>query len=73
MNPTVRVSTLDAAQQALLERALGSHIGPLAKTLVRKESARAADYEALVQALARHIDEPQDRIKFLAVVRKPAA
>jgi hypothetical protein len=57
-------------QQALLERTLSQHIGPLAKTLVRKEMARQSNWSELLQALARHIDKPNDRAKFLASAAK---
>jgi hypothetical protein len=59
-----------AEQQAQLERALSQHIGPLAKTLVRKEMARHSEWSALLQALARHIDKPDDRAKFLGATGK---
>ena len=62
---SLKVHTFSAEQQALLERALSRHIGPLAKTLVRKEAARQAHWGDLLQALARHIDKPGDRTTFL--------
>jgi serine/threonine protein kinase len=66
---SLKVHTFSAEQQALLERALMQHIGPLAKTLVRKEAARQISLEALVQALALQIDKPDDRQKFLNASR----
>ncbi len=53
-----------------LERMLSLYIGPLAKTLVRKESARQTSLGALAQALAQLIDKPDDRAKFLAAAQK---
>lgn len=67
---SINVQHFSAELQALLERALSLHIGPLAKTLVRKESARQLSYSALVQALAQQIDKADDRAKFLAVAQK---
>ena len=61
---------IGAEQQAQLERALSLHIGPLAKTLVRKEMARQTQWSELLQALARHIDKPDDRAKFLSASGK---
>jgi serine/threonine protein kinase len=60
------------AQQTQLERALSQHIGPLAKTLVRKEMARQTQWSSLLQALAQHIDKPEDRAKFVASASKIA-
>jgi serine/threonine protein kinase len=57
---------LSAEQTVLLERMLGHYIGPLAKTLVRKEAARQPTLNALLQALATHLDRPDDRAHFLS-------
>jgi serine/threonine protein kinase len=62
--------TMGAEQQVLLERALGEYIGPLAKTLVRKEAARHTTVHDLLQALALHIDAQAERAKFLTATRK---
>lgn len=77
--PSTTVSSVAAAhgfsaeQQAQLERALSLHIGPLAKTLVRKELLRQTRWDELLQALARHIDKPDDRAKFLSDTGKIAS
>lgn len=74
--PGTRLSGVSAApdfgaeQQALLERILSQYIGPLAKMLVRKEMARQSHWSELLQALARHIDKPEDRARFLATTKK---
>lgn len=57
-------------QLAVLERALSQHMGPLSRTLVRKESARHADLNELVQALALHIDKADEKARFLASASK---
>lgn len=59
-----------AEQLQALERALTQHIGPLAKTLVRKESTRRSTWDELSAALSQHIDKPADRAQFLALVAK---
>jgi len=67
---SMNVQHFSAELQAQLERMLSLYIGPLAKTLVRKESARQASLGALAQALAQLIDKPDDRAKFLAAAQK---
>ncbi len=66
----IQVHNFSAEQQALLERALSQLIGPLSKTLVRKEAARQPTFSAQLQALALHIDKPDDRARFLAAAQK---
>jgi len=63
-------SKFSAEAQSQLERALSQHIGPLSKTLVRKEAGRHANWNDLLQALAMHIDKPEDRARFLAAANK---
>jgi len=69
-----KVELLSAEQRMLIERALGQYIGPLSKTLVRKEIARQPTFADLLQALAQHIDVPEERTIFLnaaqLIVRK---
>jgi hypothetical protein len=67
---SMNVQHFSAELQAQLERLLSLYIGPLAKTLVRKESARQATLSALAQALAQLVDKPDDRAKFLAAAQK---
>ena len=67
---SIKVHNFSAAQQALLERALSHYIGPLARTLVRKEAARQPTFAALLQALAGHIDKADDKARFLATAQK---
>jgi serine/threonine protein kinase len=67
---SMNVQHFSAELQGQLERLLSLYIGPLAKTLVRKESARQATLSALAQALAQQIDKPDDRAKFLAAAQK---
>ncbi|WP_411883141.1 protein kinase domain-containing protein [Polaromonas sp. YR568] len=67
---SMNVQHFSAELQAQLERLLSLYIGPLAKTLVRRESARQATLSALAQALAQLIDKPGDRAKFLSAAQK---
>jgi serine/threonine protein kinase len=67
---SMKVLAVNAEQQAVLERTLGLYLGPLAKTLVRREVARQLTFNTLLQALADHIDKPDERAKFLANASK---
>ncbi len=60
----------EPAQLEPLERALSQHIGPLARTLVRREAAKHQEWSALLQALAQQIDKPEDRQRFMAAAAK---
>jgi serine/threonine protein kinase len=64
------VPNFEPAQLEPLERALSQHIGPLARTLVRREAAKQSDWAALLQALAQQIDKPEDRQRFLSAAGK---
>jgi len=55
----------DAPALSRIERALASHIGPLAKLMVREASRSCADLPSLARAVAEHIPEPAERQKFL--------
>jgi hypothetical protein len=68
----VKVHTFSAEVQTQLERALSQHIGPLAKTLVRKEAARQPHWNALLQALAQQVDDDHDRAQFLSAANRIA-
>jgi len=67
---SINVQHFSAELQAQLERALSLYIGPLAKTLVRREAARHTSLGGLAKALALQIDRPDDRAKFLAAAQK---
>ncbi|MCZ8252158.1 MAG: protein kinase [Hylemonella sp.] len=68
--PASGVPNFEPAQLEALERALSQHIGPLARTLVRREAAKHQGWNGLVQALALEIDKAEDRQRFLATVGK---
>ncbi|APW43573.1 protein kinase domain-containing protein [Rhodoferax saidenbachensis] len=67
---SLKVHTFSAEQQAQLERALSQYIGPLSKTLVRKEANRQPTFTDLLQALALHIDKAEDRARFVSAASK---
>lgn len=69
---TSGVPNFEPAQLEPLERALSQHIGPLARTLVRREASKHQDWAALLQALAQQIDKADDRQRFLATAIKLA-
>ena len=62
--PPTQALHFETARLEPVERALSQYIGPLARTLVRREAARHGDWSALIQALAQHIDKPEDRQRF---------
>ncbi|MBI5277010.1 MAG: protein kinase [Burkholderiales bacterium] len=55
---------------AAMEVTLSKFIGPMARIVVRKESARAATFRELVAALASNIDKKDQREPFLAALHK---
>lgn len=55
----------ETEQLAAAETALAAVIGPLAKTLVRRESARARSLEDLYDRLAAYIDNAPAKARFL--------
>ncbi len=67
---TPRTHTFSEEQQAQVVRALSQYIGPLSKTLVRKEAARQANFHDLLHALSLHIDKADERARFLSAAAK---
>jgi serine/threonine-protein kinase len=66
---------LDTTLVAQVERALATHIGPLAKHLVARELARSCSgsVEDLSHSLARHIADTPEREQFIATTAALAA
>lgn len=58
-------ASFNVQQLQRVERELAHHIGPLARHLVRRAAANAADFEQLIQRLAREIDTDGPRRQFL--------
>lgn len=57
----------DPLELSRIERALASHIGPLAKLMVRKAAGSCTDVLSLATAVSAHIPEAAQRQKFLSV------
>jgi serine/threonine-protein kinase len=51
-----------------IERLLASHVGPMAKLMVRKAAHETSDSGALARLLASHIEQEAARIRFVADV-----
>ncbi len=49
---------------------LAVHIGPMAKVLVKRAAEQASDTRDLYARLARHIDDPSDRQRFVAATEE---
>jgi len=62
----------DDADLARLERLLAEQIGPLARTLLRREAASAADYDDLVARLARFVKDEPRRVRFVSAAERRA-
>lgn len=58
-------ASFSAQQLERVERELAHHIGPLARHLVKRAAANAADFEQLIQRLASEIDTDAPRRQFL--------
>ncbi len=64
--PSTPGGTIDPCEVRVIEQDLASHIGPLARVLVRKVGPRAASAQALRATLATAIPDPQVRQSFQA-------
>jgi hypothetical protein len=64
-----RAATFPAALLEPLQGRLADHVGPLAGYLVRRAASKAADWDELLQTLAREIDAPAARQAFLESCR----
>ncbi len=56
-----------------IERDLATFIGPMASIAVRRAARQTNDLAALYELLAKQLERPDDRAKFLAKARHPAA
>ncbi|HLX28567.1 MAG TPA: serine/threonine-protein kinase [Casimicrobiaceae bacterium] len=70
--PTVQ-PTWDDASLATVERQLVRFVGPLARILVRQAALSAHDASELYALLAVHIDDPEERERFVALARTSEA
>jgi len=58
----------DEEALSVVERALASFVGPMAKMMVKQAAARHTDFDALLGAVAEHLQTPQERERFMAKV-----
>ncbi|MBA2674053.1 protein kinase [Ramlibacter sp.] len=70
MTIPARPALLTGDEVLEVETELARHIGPMARMLVRKESARSATLAELAQALAAHLDTPPQREAFMKALRE---
>ncbi|MDP9125665.1 MAG: hypothetical protein M3N82_13870, partial [Pseudomonadota bacterium] len=59
----------DPAELSRIERALATHVGPMARVMVREAARSHADADSLTTAVARHIQEEGKRRQFLDAAR----
>lgn len=59
----------DPAELSRIERALATHVGPMARVMVREAARSHADPDSLASAVARHIAEGPKRQQFLDAAR----
>ena len=57
----------DPQELSRIERALASHIGPMARLMVRKAAGTHGDVVSLATAVSAHIPEPAQRQKFMSL------
>jgi serine/threonine-protein kinase len=56
----------DPAELSRIERALATHVGPMARVMVREAARTCSDATALASAVSRHIVEEGKRQQFIA-------
>jgi len=59
----------DPAELSRIERALASHVGPMARLMVRDAARSCADSTSLALAVSRHISEESRRQQFLGLAQ----
>ena len=59
----------DPAELSRIERALASHVGPMARLMVRDAARSCADSTSLALAVSRHIPEEAKRQRFLGAAQ----
>ncbi len=58
--------SVTVSEQQFLEKTLAFHVGPVAKLLVKRALAEAADWDQLTQRLASELDSDSARRRFVA-------
>jgi len=59
----------DPAELSRIERALASHVGPMARVMVREAARHCSDVTTLATEVARHIPEDAKRHRFIETAR----
>jgi predicted Ser/Thr protein kinase len=59
----------DPAELSRIERALATHVGPLARVMVREAARTCSDAASLASTVSRHIPEEAKRQQFLQTTR----
>ena len=59
----------DPAELSRIERALATHVGPMARVMVREAARNHADTDSLTTAVSRHIQEEGKRRQFMDAAR----
>ncbi len=68
-SPKAKVASLDEASLGRLVPLLATHLGPVARVLVRRKAAESLDMEQLIRMLAQEIPAEGERLKFLMGAR----
>jgi len=63
------IAAWDPAELSRIERALATHVGPMAKVMVREAARSCSDASSLASAVARHIPEDTKRQQFIEAAR----
>ena len=67
--PATALVAWDPAELSRIERALATHVGPMARVMVREAARSHADTDSLTTAVARHIQEEGKRRQFIDAAR----
>jgi serine/threonine-protein kinase len=67
--PSTSIVSWDPAELSRIERALATHVGPMARVMVREAARNHADTDSLTAAVARHIQEEGKRRQFIDAAR----
>ena len=63
------LASWDPAELSRIERALATHVGPMARVMVREAARHCADATSLATAVSRHIAEDAKRQQFIDSAR----
>ena len=65
----VGLASWDPAELSRIERALATHVGPMARVMVREAARNCSDATSLASAVSRHIPEDAKRRQFIDSTR----